>query len=69
MDLRDEGREVLGGVSGGQSKEVVYTRRAVTAGAFTLPPVEAEAMYNPEVWTRAPGGSVRVLGSWDGFYL
>ncbi|MFK7930295.1 MAG: alpha-2-macroglobulin, partial [Myxococcota bacterium] len=69
MNLRDDRLEVFGGLNGGESKEVVYTLRAVTAGNFTLPPVEAEAMYNPEIWTRAPGGSVRVFGSWDGFYL
>ncbi len=49
--------------------EVVYAVRAVTAGQFTVPPVEAEAMYDPEIWTRAAGGEITVDGPWEDFLL
>ncbi len=49
--------------------QVTYTVRAVTAGTFTLPPVEVDAMYDPSLWARAPGGTVRIGGPWAGFYL
>lgn len=69
MNIRDDRLEVFGALNPNESVDVVYTMRAVTSGSFTLPPVEAEAMYNPDIWTRAPGGTVRVFGAWDGFYL
>jgi uncharacterized protein YfaS (alpha-2-macroglobulin family) len=47
----------------------VYGVRAVTSGRFTLPPVEAEAMYDPSLWAREPGGQVRVEGDWKEFLL
>jgi len=34
---------------------VVYAVRATAAGRFTIPPVEAEAMYDPRIWARQPG--------------
>jgi len=69
MNLRDDRLEVFGALNRGESREVVYVLRAVTSGRFALPPVEAEAMYDPRIWTRAPGGTVRILGEWDGMYL
>ncbi|MFT7519580.1 MAG: hypothetical protein ACI9MC_001722 [Kiritimatiellia bacterium] len=69
MNLRDDRLEVFGALNAGQEVQVVYGARAVTAGNYTLPPVEAEAMYDPNVWTRAPGGAVRIHGPWKGFYL
>ena len=47
-----------------QSGTVVYAVRAVTAGRFTIPPVEAEAMYDPRIWARQPGREVFVNGPW-----
>ncbi|TVQ90401.1 MAG: hypothetical protein EA397_12500 [Deltaproteobacteria bacterium] len=69
LSVRDDRVEVFGALDAGQEVEVVYTVRAVTAGTFTLPPTEVEAMYDPSLWARAPGGRVRVFGPWAGSYL
>ena len=37
-----------------------YTARATTIGEFQLPPVHAEAMYQPEVYGRSTGTLVEV---------
>jgi hypothetical protein len=41
----------------------------VTAGKFTLPPVEAGAMYDPRVWARGPGRTVVIGGPWKDYLL
>lgn len=64
MNVRDDRLEVFGNLNAGESRKVVYTLRAVTAGKFTIPPLEAEAMYDPRVWARAAGKSVIVGGPW-----
>ncbi|ATB37223.1 hypothetical protein CYFUS_002644 [Cystobacter fuscus] len=69
VNLRDDRVEVFGALNPGESKTVVYAVRAVTSGAFTLPPVEAEAMYDPRIWAREAGGSVRISGPWADFLL
>jgi len=43
--------------------------RVVTSGRFTIPPVEAEAMYDPTLWARAKGGTAVVSGPWTGKLL
>jgi len=62
MNVRDDRLEVFGSLDAGQEKTVVYTLRAVTAGKFTITPVEAEAMYDPRVWARDEGGTVVIAG-------
>jgi hypothetical protein len=69
MNLRDDRLELFGTLDAGQSRQVVYALRAVTAGTFTSPPVEAEAMYDPSVWARQPGETVVVKGPWDDVLL
>ncbi len=69
VNIRDDRVEVFGGLDAGESKKVVYAVRAVTSGKFTLPPVEAEAMYDPRIWAREAGGSVEVSGPWADFLL
>jgi hypothetical protein len=69
VNIRDDRVEVFGSLEAGETKKVVYAVRAVTAGRFTLPPVEAEAMYDPRVWARQPGGTVEVSGPWEDFLL
>jgi uncharacterized protein YfaS (alpha-2-macroglobulin family) len=64
MNLRDDRLELFGALESGQSRTVTYALRAVTAGEFTSPPVEAEAMYDPSLWARQPGGKVVVEGPW-----
>jgi hypothetical protein len=61
--------EVFGSLEAGETKKVVYAVRAVTSGKFTLPPVEAEAMYDPRIWAREAGGQVQVSGPWKDFLL
>ncbi len=65
MNVRDDRVEVFGSLSGSTTRTVVYAVRAVTSGSFTLPAVQAEAMYDPEVWARRAGGTVEVVGPWD----
>jgi uncharacterized protein YfaS (alpha-2-macroglobulin family) len=40
--------------------------RVVTSGKFTIPPVEAEAMYDPTLWAREAGATAVVSGPWTG---
>jgi hypothetical protein len=69
VNIRDDRVEVFGSLDAGESKKVVYAVRAVTSGKFTLPPVEAEAMYDPRIWAREAGGTVEVSGPWADFLL
>jgi uncharacterized protein YfaS (alpha-2-macroglobulin family) len=64
LDVRDDRLAVFGALEKGETRKVVYAVRAVTAGRFTLPPVEAEAMYDPSRWAREGGGEVEVAGPW-----
>ena len=61
--------EAFGSLPPGQTKKIVYTVRAVTSGKFTIPPVEAEAMYDPTLWARDKGGTAVVSGPWTGKLL
>ena len=65
LNLRDDRLEAFGGLKPGETRRVVYTVRAVTAGHFKAPPVSAEAMYDPRIWARELGGSVVIKGPWD----
>ena len=67
MNLRDDRLEMFGTLDAGQTVEVVYAHRVVTAGRFQAPPVEAEAMYDPALWAREKGTLVSVAGPWDGY--
>ncbi|MFP2931263.1 alpha-2-macroglobulin family protein, partial [Pyxidicoccus sp. 3LG] len=64
VNIRDDRMEVFGSLNAGESKKVVYAVRAVTAGTFTLPSAEAEAMYDPRLWAREKSDTVRVSGPW-----
>ncbi|QDE96417.1 alpha-2-macroglobulin family protein [Myxococcus xanthus] len=64
VNIRDDRMEVFGSLGPRESKKVVYAVRAVTAGAFTLPSAEAEAMYDPRLWAREPGRTIQVSGPW-----
>jgi hypothetical protein len=66
MNMRDDRITAFGSLAPRQSRKLVYTARAVTSGTFTLPPVEAEAMYDPALWARAKGGTAVVGGPWTG---
>lgn len=64
-NLRDDRLEVFGSLGPGEERKVIYTLRAVGAGRFSMPPAEAEVMYDPSFWARAPGGFVVVRGPWE----
>jgi uncharacterized protein YfaS (alpha-2-macroglobulin family) len=64
MNLRDDRIELFGSLAAGETKTVVYALRAVTAGQFAMPPVEAEAMYYPEYWAREGGQRVTISAPW-----
>ncbi len=69
MDVRDDKIAVFGTLQPGESRKVVYGARAVTAGKFTVPPCEAEAMYDPSIWAREGGTSLTIEGPWEDFLL
>jgi hypothetical protein len=69
VNIRDDRMEVFGSLEAGEAKTVVYAVRAVTAGSFTLPSAEAEAMYDPRLWAREPSGTVQVSGPWKDHLL
>ena len=69
MNLRDDHLEAFGTLPAKQSRQLIYTVRVVTSGRFTIPPVEAEAMYDPTLWARAKGGTAVVSGPWTGKLL
>jgi uncharacterized protein YfaS (alpha-2-macroglobulin family) len=60
LDLRDDQLQAFGRLLPGEKKTIVYSLRAVTAGQFSLPPVEASAMYDPRFWARSGGGKAEV---------
>jgi len=66
LNMRDDRLEAFGALAPKQARKIVYTVRAVTSGKFAIPPVEAEAMYDPTLWARAAGGTAVIGGPWGG---
>ena len=66
QNMRDDRVEAFGSLPPNTEKKVVYSVRAVTSGKFSIPPVEAEAMYDPTLWARGQGGMLVVGGPWTG---
>ncbi|RME28688.1 MAG: hypothetical protein D6798_01830, partial [Deltaproteobacteria bacterium] len=64
MNLRDDRIEAFGRLSPGETRSVLVSVRAVTAGRFIMPPVQAEAMYDPDTWARQAGRTVEVTAPW-----
>ncbi|HEU4734032.1 MAG TPA: alpha-2-macroglobulin family protein, partial [Kofleriaceae bacterium] len=69
MNLRDDHLEAFGALPAKTSRQLVYTVRVVTSGKFTIPPVEAGAMYDPTLWAREKGGTAVIGGPWTGKLL
>ncbi|MEW6775617.1 MAG: MG2 domain-containing protein [Bdellovibrionota bacterium] len=67
MNIRDDRFEVFGALKARETRRVVYALRATLAGSYTVPPVSAEAMYDPEQWARAAGTVVEVTGPWAAY--
>lgn len=65
LNIRDDRLEVFGAVEPRAEKKVVYALRAVSAGKYVGPPVEAEAMYDPSVWAREAGSVLNIRGPWE----
>jgi len=62
--VRDDRVVWFGDLNPRQMVTVYATVRATAAGKFTMPPVEAEAMYLPdEIWARQASSEVRVTGT------
>lgn len=66
MNIRDDRLEVFGALESKGRVEVIYALRAVTAGQFSAPPVQAEAMYDPAIRARSGAGDVQIIGPWEG---
>ncbi len=66
QNMRDDRVEAFGHLPPNTAKKIVYSVRAVTSGKFSIPPVEAEAMYDPTLWARAAGGVANIGGPWTG---
>jgi uncharacterized protein YfaS (alpha-2-macroglobulin family) len=69
LGMRDDHLEAFGRLAPKAVKKLVYTARVVTSGKFTIPPVEAQAMYDPTLWSRQDGGTAIVTGPWTGKLL
>ncbi|MDP6932154.1 MAG: MG2 domain-containing protein [Myxococcota bacterium] len=69
MDVRDDRIHVFGGLPAGESCEVIYAVRAVTAGTFSQPEASLEAMYDPDLLVRVAGQTIEIAGPWDGELL
>jgi len=60
LDLRDDRILVFLDLPDKRWQTIYTLVRAVTPGSFRLPPVQAEAMYNPALMARGQRGSVQV---------
>jgi uncharacterized protein YfaS (alpha-2-macroglobulin family) len=61
MDIRDDRMLLFVTLPRNEQKKFYYALRAVTVGDFILPPVAAEAMYDPAKSSVANSGSVKVI--------
>jgi uncharacterized protein YfaS (alpha-2-macroglobulin family) len=61
MDIRDDRLSIYLNLRKGRTVQFYYLLRAVTAGRFVLPPVSAEAMYDPFQSSVANSGQIRVV--------
>ena len=60
MDAREDRIVLAFAGIGAKGVEYRYTARAIFDGQYTIPPVAAEAMYNPQVSAIGKGGQLRV---------
>jgi uncharacterized protein YfaS (alpha-2-macroglobulin family) len=61
MDIRDDRINLYTSFRGGKRQQVFYYAvRAVTAGTFVHPPVNAEAMYDGHYSSTSGAGTLRV---------
>ena len=60
-DIRDDRLIFFGKFPRRKEQKFYYALRAVTQGEFILPPVTAEAMYDPSKSSVASGGSIKIV--------
>ncbi|MBR9975198.1 MAG: alpha-2-macroglobulin family protein, partial [Bacteroidetes bacterium] len=60
MDVRDDRLILFTSLDGGATREFVYLMRVVNEGSFILPPLAAEAMYDPAFHSHNGAGRVRI---------
>ncbi len=58
LDVRDDRLIIFTSLKANSTKEYNYLLRVVNQGEYRLPPINAEAMYNPEI--RSTNGATRV---------
>ena len=61
VDIRDDRLIFFGAFPRQQERKFHYALRAVTRGEFTLPPISAEAMYDPSNSSVASSGKIKVV--------
>ena len=61
MDIRDDRLVFYGNFKRGTEIKFYYALRAITQGEFTLPPIAADAMYDPTKSSVASGGKIKVI--------
>ena len=61
MDIRDDRLVFYGNFRRGTEVKFYYALRAITQGEFTLPPIAADAMYDPTKSSVASGGQIKVV--------
>ena len=61
VDIRDDRLIFFGAFPRQRERKFHYALRAVTRGDFTLPPVSAEAMYDPSNSSVAGSGKIKVV--------
>lgn len=60
MDIRDDRVILFASFHDTREYHFYYAVRAVTEGSFAMPPIKAECMYDPAVYSMSGQGSVRV---------
>ncbi len=60
MDVRDDRMLLFTSLRAKREVEFIYMLRVVNKGKFILPPVNAEAMYDPEIQSVNGGGIVKI---------
>ena len=65
MNIRDDRVEFFGDLEQDQTATIVYSARATLAGEYSVPPISAEAMYDPTIWARERGRRIAISGPWS----
>ncbi len=61
VDIRDDRLIFFGAFPRQRERKFYYALRAVTRGEFTLPPISAEAMYDPSNSSVANSGKIKIV--------